>query len=100
MRKKLPKGYIRWEEIEKRWMKDPKFVRAWEKIEPEYQLARALIGLRLKKKLSQQELAKKIGSKQPVISRIEAMSSTPSVSLLKRVAEALGTRLEIRFLPK
>lgn len=100
MRKKLPKGYIRWEEIEKRWMKDPKFVRAWEKIEPEYQLARALIGLRLKKKLSQQELAKKIGSKQPVISRIEAMSSTPTVSLLKRVAEALGTRLEIRFLPK
>lgn len=98
MRKKIK--LIPWEEIEKRWMKNPKFVRAWEKIEPEYQLARALIGLRLKKKLSQQELAKKIGSKQPVISRIEAMSSTPSVSLLKRVAEALGTRLEIRFLPK
>lgn len=98
MRKKIK--LIPWEEIEKRWMKNPKFVRAWEKIEPEYQLARNLIGMRLKKKLSQAELAKKIGSKQPVISRLEAMSTTPSVSLLKRVAEALDTRLEIRFLPK
>ena len=100
MRKKLPKGYIRWEDLEKKWMKDPKFVKEWEKIEPEFQLARNLIGLRLQKKLSQAELAKKIDSKQPVISRIEAMASLPSVSLLKRIADALNTRLEIRFLPK
>lgn len=100
MRKKLPKGYIRWEDLEKKWMKDPKFVREWEKVEPEYQLARSLIGARLEKKMTQAELARKIGSKQPVVSRIEAMASLPSVSLLKRIADALNTRLVIRFLPK
>lgn len=98
MKKKIK--LIPWEDIEKRWMKNPKFVREWEKIEPEYQIARALIGARLKKKLSQEELAKKIGSKQPVVSRIESMSSSPTVSLLKRLASALDAHLQIRFVQK
>lgn len=97
---KLKKGYIKWEDMEKKWMKDPKFVRAWEKVEPEYQLARAIIGARIKRKLTQAQLAKKIGSKQPVISRIEAMTELPNISLLKRLAQALDSRLEIRFLAK
>lgn len=100
MSKQLPKGYIRFEDLEKKWMKDPKFVHEWEKTEPEYQLARSLIGARLKKKLTQSQLAKKIGSKQPVISRIEAMAELPNISLLKRIAEALNSKLEIRLLPK
>lgn len=97
MKKKLPKGYKDWKDIEKKWMKDPDFVKEWEDIEPEYQLARSLIGIRLKKNMSQADLAKKIGTKQPVISRIESMSTTPSVSLLKRVAQALDVKLDIRF---
>lgn len=100
MIKKLPKGYISFEDLNKKWMKNPNFVKAWEKVEPEYQLARSIIGARLKKKMTQSQLAKKIGTKQPVISRIESMSSPPSVSLLKRVAEALDTRLKISFVPK
>ncbi|OGG12425.1 hypothetical protein A2875_01485 [Candidatus Gottesmanbacteria bacterium RIFCSPHIGHO2_01_FULL_46_14] len=95
--KTLPKGYHRWEELEKKWMKNPEFIREWRKIEPEYKLARSLIGARLKKKMTQTQLARKMGTKQPVISRIEAMSSSPSVSLLKRVATALGAKLEISF---
>lgn len=88
---------INWRELDKKWMKDPEFVREWKKIEPEYKLARSLIGARIKKKMTQAELAAKVGTKQPVISRIEAMSSSPSVSLLKRVATALGAKLEISF---
>lgn len=97
MKTKIPKGYIAFEELEKKWMKDPEFIKEWKKTEPEYELARSLIGARLKKKMSQAELAKKIGTKQPVISRLEGMSSMPSVTLLKRVAVALGAKLEIHF---
>lgn len=97
---KLKKGYFNWRDLEKKWMKDPKFVREWEKIEPEYQLARSLIGLRLKKKLSQTDLARKIGTKQPVVSRIESMTTSTTISVLKRIAQALDVKLQIRFLPK
>ncbi len=91
---------ISWEEIEKEWMQNPAFVREWKKVEPEYQLARQLIGARLKRKLTQAQLAAKINSKQPVISRIEGMSTTASVSLLQRIADALDMRLDIKFIPR
>ena len=97
---KLKKGYFNWRDLEKEWMKNPAFVREWEKVEPEYQLARSLIGLRLKKKLTQTELARKIGTKQPVVSRIESMTTSTTVSILKRIAQALDVKLQIRFLPK
>jgi ribosome-binding protein aMBF1 (putative translation factor) len=51
--------------------------------------------------LSQEELAGLIGTKQPVISQLEnADYEGHSLSMLKRIADALGKRLEIRFVPK
>ena len=77
--------------------KDPEFRKAWEESEPEYLLARELIEKRLKKKLSQRDLAKKLNTAQAVISRIETMHANPSLSLLKRIAQTLGAKLQINF---
>jgi len=76
-------------------LKDPEFRKAWEESEPEYLLSKALIEARLKKKLSQRDLAKKIGTSQAAISRIEGMGGNPSLSLLKRIAKALDGKLQI-----
>lgn len=95
MRKSLRDKLIPWEEIRAEWMKDPEFVKEWKKIEPEYQLARQLIGARLKKKMTQAQLAKKVGTGQAVISRLEGGSTKPSLSLLQRVAEALETEIKL-----
>lgn len=76
-------------------LKDSEFKKAWDESEVEYQLACRLIKARLKEKLSQRELARKVGTSQAAISRIEGMSGNPSVFLLKRIAEALNTRLQI-----
>ena len=81
----------------KEQLKDPKFKKEWEKSEAAYQVTRALIEARLKDKISQRELAKKAGTTQAVISRIENMSVSPSISLLQRIANSLGKKLEIRF---
>lgn len=96
MRNKL---YTLEDDLKKR-LKDPEFRRLWKESEVEYQLARKLIEKRLKQKISQRELAKQAKTTQAVISRIEGMSSNPSLELLKRLAKALDLRLEIRFLPK
>ncbi len=76
-------------------LKDPEFKKAWDDTEAEYKLACNLIEARLKKHLSQRDLAKKVKTSQAAISRIEAMRGNPSLSLLKRIAEALGTRLTV-----
>ena len=60
-----------WETYEKKLMKRKDFKKLAEKNEPKYQLVRSLIGARLKRKLSQKELTRRIGTKQPVISRLE-----------------------------
>ena len=93
------KLYTLEDDLKKR-LEDPEFSRLWQESELEYQLARRLIEKRLKQKISQRDLAKKVKTTQAVISRIENMNSNPSLSFLKRIAEALDSRLEIHFLPK
>jgi DNA-binding XRE family transcriptional regulator len=76
-------------------LKDPEFKKAWDDTETEYRLACKLIEARLKNHLSQRDLAKKVQTSQAAISRIETMRGNPSLSLLKRIAEALGTQLSV-----
>ena len=89
--------YIPWENLEKKLLKDPEIRAELKKIEPEYQLARSLIGARIKKRITQAKLAKKAGTDQANISRLESGSAHPSLPLLQRIATALDARLFIRF---
>jgi len=89
------KKYYSHEELHRGWMKDPEFRREYEKLEPEFQIARQIIGARIKNKMTQADLAKKAKTGQAVISRLEGMNAKPSISLLSRVAKALGTKIQI-----
>lgn len=91
------KGYkvYTFEEDLKKRLKNPKFRKEWEDSEVEYQLSCRLIEARLKNKLSQRDLAKKVGTSQAAISRIEGMNGNPSLSLLKRISAALDSKLQI-----
>lgn len=91
------KYYYTFEQHLKEQFKDPEFKKAWEESEPEYLLAKKLIENRLRKKVSQRLLAKKAKTTQAVLSRIETMSANPSLSLLKRIASALNSKLVVRF---
>ncbi|MDP8982169.1 MAG: XRE family transcriptional regulator [Acidobacteriota bacterium] len=64
------------------------------------QVAQMIFQARTRAGLSQKQLAELIGSKQPVIARLEdAEYEGHSLSMLQRIAEALTQRLEIRFVP-
>lgn len=78
-------------------LRDPVFKKAWEESEVEYQLSRQIIAERLRRKMTQGELAYKAKTTQAVISRIEQMTENVSISLLKRIADALGIRLKVSF---
>lgn len=61
----------------------------------ELQVARQIIEARLRKNLTQAQLAKKVRTDQAVISRLEGLNARPSISLLNRVAKALETKIQI-----
>lgn len=81
----------------KKRLNNPAFKKAWEESEPEYLLAKQLIEKRLKKKLSQRALAKKLNTTQAVISRLETMQANPSLELLKRIAGVFESKLTVVF---
>ena len=64
-------------------------------------LAQAIYDIRTQSGLTQSELAERIGSTQPVISQLEdADYDGHSLSMLRRIADALNQRIEIRFVPR
>jgi predicted transcriptional regulator len=65
------------------------------------EVAQMIYDARTKAGLSQKDLASLIGSKQPVIARLEDASyEGHSLSMLRRIADALEQGLEIRFVPR
>jgi len=91
---------MNWREHKKQLMKDPEFRKEYESLDPEYKLAAALIRLRLAKGLTQAQLAALLNTKQESIARLESGSSLPSLSTVRRVADALDAELEINLRPK
>jgi transcriptional regulator with XRE-family HTH domain len=91
---------MNWKEHKKKLLKNPEFRVEYEALEPEYKLASALIRLRLAKGLTQEQLAKLLNTKQESIARLESGSSLPSLSTVRRVAEALDSDIEIIVKPK
>jgi ribosome-binding protein aMBF1 (putative translation factor) len=81
----------------KQRLRDPAFKKAWEESEAEYQVSRTLIAARIKRKISQKDLAKEANTTQAVISRLENMTANPSVGLLQKIAQALNLKVKIQF---
>lgn len=76
-------------------LKDKVLKKAYEKLGPEFALIEMVIERRLMQGLTQKELAQKIGTKQPVISRLESGNYNPSIKFLERVARALNAELKV-----
>ena len=87
------KIYTLQDDLKKR-LRNPLFRKAWEESEAEYQVSRVLIAARIKRKISQQELAKKDDTTQAVISRLENMTANPSVGLLQKIAHSLNLKVK------
>lgn len=100
MTKKRKPKFIRAEELHREWMKNPKYRLEYEKLEPEFAIASAIIDARIKRKITQKELAKRMGTGQAVVSRLEGANASPSLSLIKRLASALNLKLELRLTPR
>ena len=81
-------------------MNDPEFSKAYEEIQPEMNVIRAIIDARLSQNLTQKELAERTGIAQTEISKLENGTRNPSIKLLQRLADGMDMVLNISFTPK
>ena len=79
------------------WRKDPEYVAAYDALEEEFAIAEALIVARSQASMTQEDVAKAMGTTQAAIARLESGRSMPSTRTLQRFADATGTKLRIRF---
>ena len=79
----------------KKLLKDPAFRREYDALGPEFALIEALIEKRLERGLTQEALAKKLGTKQSAIARLESGSYNQTLSFLNRVAIALDAKVKV-----
>lgn len=82
-------------ELKKRLMEDPEFRQEYDRADEEYALVEALVRARATAKLTQAEVAQRLGTTQSAIARLEGGKVSPSFTTLRRYAEATGTRLTV-----
>lgn len=81
-------------------LKDPDFAERFKKAGEAWDVALKLASLRKASGLSQKELAKRVGTSQQQISRLESPAyEGHSLSMLRRVAEVLGATLYVEIQP-
>ncbi len=83
------------DDVLKEHLKDPEFKRLYDEHGRQLEIAYQMLQLRKKKKMSQMQLAKKIGTTQSNIARMEAGNQNFTINILNKVAEALGKELKI-----
>ncbi len=86
-------------ELTSELMQDEEFRKEYEELQPEMNIMRAMMDARIRAGMTQVELSQKSGISQADISRLENGTRNPSISLLKRLAEAMDTTLKIEFVP-
>lgn len=82
-------------QFKKEVLKNKKIRQAYEALGPEFEVTIALIKRRLEKGFTQQELAKRVGTRQSAIARLESGTYNPSLDFLNKVTNALDARLRI-----
>ena len=73
---------------------------AYDALEDEFSLAKAMIQARAESGLTQEDLAERMGTTQSTVARWESGKALPSCRTLMRLAEATGTRFRAQFVKR
>ena len=82
-----------WAEVKAGLLANPETKAAYDALAPGYELAR----LRIAKGLTREQVAARAGMKEAKVARVETGRRSATLDALCRVAEALGYRVEVRF---
>ena len=82
------------------WKKDSQYAAAYAALEGEFALASSLIQARSEADMTQEQVARAMGTTQAVVARLEGGKVLPSTRTLERFAKATRSRLRIPFEPQ
>jgi len=86
-------------DIKKRWLRNPEVRTEYDALEEEFALARELILARSRAGLSQAEVARRMGTTQSTVARLEGGRAKPTLLTVERYARATGSRAVVKLVP-
>ena len=89
--------YYAWSDVKMELMRDPAFRKVYEAQKPKYDLIRAILDARIKRGITQAQIAKRAGTTQSAIARFESGAGNPTLDFMQRVSAAVGARLEVKI---
>lgn len=87
----------KWEDLEKELLTDHAVKKEYDRLAPRYAVISELIDARLKKGMTQKDIAEKVGTKQSAIARLESGNVNPSLEFLQKIAQVMGYKLTIHI---
>jgi ribosome-binding protein aMBF1 (putative translation factor) len=88
---------MNFEEFESEMLERPGVKSEYDSLAPKYEIIKQIVLARQESKMTQKQLAEKVGTKQSAIARLESGNYNPSMQFLQKIAEALGKKLTVSF---
>ncbi|MBA3812922.1 MAG: helix-turn-helix transcriptional regulator [Alphaproteobacteria bacterium] len=88
---------IPFKEMANEWKKNTEYKKEYKNLEAEFEIARELIHARARAHLTQMEVAKRMGTTQSAVARLESGTKSISLRSLEKYAEATGSHLHVRL---
>lgn len=92
------------EEIKATALKRQDVAEEYQNLEVEFHLLRQMLAARQRAGLNQAEVAERMGTKAPAVTRMESFldngKHSPSIATLRKYAKAVGCKLEINLIPE
>lgn len=81
------------QDVLERKLRNPAFKKSYDALDFEFAIIGALIDARAKRGMTQEKLAKKIGTKQSAIARFESGRSNPTFAFVQKLSDALDLKI-------
>ena len=95
---KMSKAGVKIERIKEKLLEEEEFRNEYERLKPRYDIISQFIEARAEKNITQEELAKMVGTQKSNISRLESGTYNPSLDFLIKVAKCLGKEIKVTLL--
>ncbi len=92
---------MEWQDYRKKLLRNPKVKEEYEKQQTERMLTHSIIAQRIRRKMTQEQLAQRVGTTLSTIARLENPAyGKASISMLKKIADVLDCQLVVKLEPK
>ncbi len=90
--------WVNFDAIKKQWLEDKEFMDHYQNLELEHKISLELVKARVDAGLTQEDIAKMLGTKQSVIARLESGRALPSLKTLYKYAQVTHKKVDVHLI--